>query len=425
MTAASWANVPLGPPDAIFGLLDAFKADPAPGKVNLTVGAYRDEEGKPWVLPSVRKAEELVVAASMNKEYAPIGGIEEYVKLAREFALGAASPALQEQRVTSLQCLSGTGSLRLIANFYAKFIGKGTPLYLPSPSWGNHSNIFREAGLEVRSYRYWDPKKLGLDLDGMLADLAAAPPGSVVLLHACAHNPTGVDPTPEQWRRICTEMRGSALHVLFDSAYQGFASGDAEADAFAMRLFIEEGVPFALAQSFAKNFGLYGERVGLLSMVCASSSEAERVLSQLKILVRSLYSNPPIHGARIVSTVLRDPELSSQWRSECKAMADRIKAMRSSLREELAQAGSTLPWEHITNQIGMFCFTGLDEAQVAAVRDEHHVYMTKDGRISMAGLNSSNVKYVANALHAVTAGGKPPAAGPTHPGASSRKWFWW
>lgn len=319
--AWSAARVPMGPPDGILGLVEAFNKDDFPNKVNLSVGAYRNDEGKPWVLPSVRKAEERVVAASMNKEYAPIVGVNEFVTSARAFALGKDSPALADSRVASVQSLSGTGACRLIGDFYNKFLGSGAPFYLPAPSWGNHANIFKASGLDVRAYRYWDKDTNGLDLDGMIADLLEAPEGSAVLLHSCAHNPTGVDPTPAQWEKICAALKprmGKDLHVFFDSAYQGFASGDAERDAFAIRHFVNNGVSFALAQSFAKNFGLYGERVGVLSMICDDAEEASRVLSQLKILVRAMYSNPPIHGGAeplrgLESAKAQPPSIFDLW----------------------------------------------------------------------------------------------------------------
>jgi len=403
MTRHAWTEVAMGPPDGILGLVEAFQKDDFPKKVNLSVGAYRSDEGKPWVLPSVKKAEERVLAASMNKEYAPIHGVNDFVETARAFALGKASPALAEGRVASVQSLSGTGACRVIGEFYRKFLPPGAAIYMPDPTWGNHANIFRSAGLDVRSYRYLDRQTNGLDLDGMIADLSEAPEGSAVLLHACAHNPTGVDPTTDDWKRLCTALKARpGLSLFFDSAYQGFASGDAEADAFAIRHFVSEGVPFALAQSFAKNFGLYGERVGVLSMICDDAEEAGRILSQFKIIVRGMYSNPPIHGARIVATVLGDEGLEAEWRAECKTMADRIITMRDALRAGVAQAGSTHDWGHITSQIGMFCYTGMSEAQVGRLKDEYHIYITKDGRISMAGINEANVGYVAAAMHEVT-----------------------
>jgi len=401
---SQWTNVPLGPPDAILGLVDAFNKDPNPNKVSLSVGAYRDDAGKPLVLPSVKEAEKRVVEAGMNKEYAGIAGVADFTNIAREFALGKDSPALAAKRVATVQSLSGTGACRIIGDFYARFLGKGAPLYLPEPSWGNHANIFKDAGLDVRRYRYWDPVSCGLDLDGMLADLAAAPDGAAVLLHSCAHNPTGVDPTKEQWGTICEALkeRKGKLALFFDSAYQGFASGDAEADAYSIRLFVQEGLPFALAQSFAKNFGLYGERVGLLSMICEDEEEAKRVESQLKIIIRPMYSNPPIHGARVVAAVLNDAALETSWRADCKMMADRIIQMRAALKDQLLKAGSTKEWGHVTSQIGMFCYSGMTKDQVMRLREEYSIYLTGDGRISMAGITSGNVEYVAKAIHEVT-----------------------
>ena len=376
---SAWTGVPMGPPDGILGLVEAFKADTHPNKVNLSVGAYRDSDGQPWVLPSVLKAEEHVMAKQMNKEYLPIIGDADFVDNARRFALGSASPALTEKRVASVQSLSGTGACRVIGDFYAKFLGKGAPFYLPTPSWGNHANIFRDSGLDVRSYRYWDKETLGLDLDGMLADLKSAPDGSAVLLHACAHNPTGVDPTPEQWKTICSVLKERpGLSLFFDSAYQGFASGDAEADAFALRHFVSEGVPCALAQSFAKNFGLYGERVGTLSVACADAEEAARVLSQLKLIVRPMYSSPPIHGALIVQEVLGDDALRGQYYGECAAMAERIGGMRKALRAELEAAGSTHDWGHVTDQIGMFAFTGMNAAMCDELTEDHSIFLTRE-----------------------------------------------
>jgi hypothetical protein len=254
--------------------VEAFNKDSRATKVSLSAGTYKGDDNKPWVLPSVREAEERVMAARMNKEYAGIAGIDDFVNLARKFALGGDSPALKENRVASVQALSGTGACRVIGEFYAKFLGQGAPLYLPAPSWGNHAAIFKDSGLDVRTYRYLDSAGTGFDCEGMIADLKAAPANSAVLLHACAHNPTGVDPSQQQWRQISDALKGTGLSLFFDSAYQGFATGDAEVDAFAVRHFISEGHSLALAQSFAKNFGLYGERVGVLSMVCGDEEEA-------------------------------------------------------------------------------------------------------------------------------------------------------
>jgi aspartate aminotransferase len=274
---------------------------------------------------------------------------------------------------------------------------------MPNPTWGNHIPIMKDAGMEVRKYTYYEPASRGLDFSGLISDLKGAPERSVFLLHACAHNPTGVDPTFEQWQEISEVMKSKNHIAFFDCAYQGFASGDATRDAAAIRYFVKEGHKIILSQSYAKNFGLYGERVGALSVVTKDEEEAQRVESQLKILIRPMYSNPPIHGSLIVSTILSDPALKKQWYSECKGMADRIISMRTSLRNtieaiEKKNNVKKSDWRHITDQIGMFCYTGLTEAQVVRMIEKHHIYLTKDGRVSMAGVTSKNVDYIAESI---------------------------
>jgi len=292
--------------------------------------------------------------------------------------------------------------LRVAGEFFSRFVGANAPIYLPDPTWGNHIPIFKDSGLDVRSYRYYDRENSTLDYAGLVEDIKKADSGSIFLLHACAHNPTGMDPTEEQWRELSDIVKEKNHVVLFDSAYQGFASGDMDQDAFAIRHFISEGHNAGVCMSFSKNFGLYGQRVGLLSFVCEDKEEQEAVLSQLKILIRPMYSNPPINGARLVSTVLGDPEMRAQFEAECKAMADRINDMRVQLRGTLEGLGSKQDWSHITSQIGMFCFSGLNKEQVQEMKKEHHIYMTGDGRISMAGVTTGNVGYIAEALHSVT-----------------------
>jgi aspartate aminotransferase len=332
-----WKDVPQGADDPILGLNQAFGADPSPDKISLGVGAYRDAQGKPIVLRAVRAAEERIMAAAMPKEYAPIAGMADYVKLAVALMLGDNSSALAEGRIAAVQTLSGTGACRVAAELLARFPSADPSadpagarvVLVPEPTWSNHWNVFGDAGLAVRGYRYWKPSTLGLDLEGMLADLRAAPKGSTVLLHACAHNPTGVDPTLDQWAQISDACEERGLRILFDSAYQGFASGDPERDAAAVRLFVERGHPIMLAQSFAKNFGLYGERVGALSVVTSSVTEAKRVDSQLKLVIRPMYSSPPLHGARIVSTVLADQvRARPRPQAPCRPSADRLGAPR-------------------------------------------------------------------------------------------------
>ncbi|KAI9739488.1 MAG: aspartate transaminase aat1 [Claussenomyces sp. TS43310] len=385
---------------AILGITEAFKADSFKEKINLGVGAYRDNQGKPYVLPSVRQAEGKVVSDLLNKEYAGITGVPEFTKAAAVLAYGSDSTALD--RVAITQSISGTGALRIGGAFLQRFYPGAKKIYLPTPSWANHSAVFKDCGLEIEKYKYYNKDTIGLDFEGMVGDIKAAPKGSVFLLHACAHNPTGVDPTPEQWKEISEAIKAGGHFTFFDMAYQGFASGDTDKDAYPVRLFIKEGHNVMLAQSFAKNMGLYGERVGAFSIVCEDAAEQKRVDSQVKILVRPFYSNPPIHGARVASTILNDPALNKQWLGEVKGMADRIIEMRALLKKNLEDLGSKHDWSHITNQIGMFAYTGLTADQMKTLAKEHSVYGTMDGRFSVAGITTGNVKRLAEAMYAVT-----------------------
>ncbi|EPQ29123.1 uncharacterized protein PFL1_03411 [Pseudozyma flocculosa PF-1] len=400
---STWAHVQGGPPDPILGVTEAFKRDQDPRKINLGVGAYRDENGKPYVLPSVRKAEELIVGAKGDKEYLPITGLADFTKNAAILAYGKDSAPVKENRIAITQSISGTGALRIGGAFLQRHYPDAKTIYLPTPSWGNHTPIFRDSGLEVKQYRYYDKKTVGLDFQGMLDDIKAAPAKSIILLHACAHNPTGVDPTQEQWKQISDVLKEKEHFPFFDMAYQGFASGDIDRDAFAVRYFVEQGHQIALSQSFAKNMGLYGERVGAFSLVTANPDEKARVDSQIKIIVRPMYSNPPVHGAKIAGSILADQALYQQWLGEVKGMADRINGMRSTLKNLLVNdLNSKLNWDHITNQIGMFAFLGISPEQVAKLCNEHHVYLTGDGRISVAGITNHNVQHLAESLHKVT-----------------------
>uniref|UniRef100_A0A8C2H2Q3 Aspartate aminotransferase n=1 Tax=Cyprinus carpio TaxID=7962 RepID=A0A8C2H2Q3_CYPCA len=397
-----WTEVQMGPPDPILGVTEAFKRDTNSKKMNLGVGAYRDDNGKPYVLSCVRKAEALIASKMLDKEYLPIGGLGDFNKACAELALGPDSEVLKSKRSITVQTISGTGSLRIGANFLSRFHTVARDVYLPKPSWGNHTPVFRDAGMQLKAYRYYDPATCGFDFTGALDDISKIPEHSVIMLHACAHNPTGVDPRPEQWKELSTVIKKRKLLVFFDMAYQGFASGDIDRDAWAVRYFLEQGHNVLLSQSFAKNMGLYGERVGGFTVVCADAEEAKRVESQLKILIRPIYSNPPMNGARIASTILSTPELRSTWLEEVKGMADRIIKMREMLVTNLKKEGSTHNWQHVIDQIGMFCFTGLKPEQVERLTKEFSVYMTKDGRISVAGVTSGNVGYLAHAIHQVT-----------------------
>jgi len=400
--ASFWGDVAMGPPDAILGVTEAFKKDTSKSKMNLGVGAYRDDAGQPFVLPSILKAEQNIIAQKLNKEYAPIGGEPEFCKEAAKLAFGDNSPVITGGLNVTVQGISGTGSLRIGAEFISKHFPLNRTIYLPKPSWGNHTPIFKHAGFNVGAYTYYDPTTCGLDFAGAMKDISAIPEGSVIMLHACAHNPTGVDPLPEQWKEMSAVIKKRNLLPFFDMAYQGFASGNVDKDAFALREFVADGHTVLLSQSFAKNMGLYGERAGAFTVCCSTPEEAKRVESQVKILVRPMYSNPPRHGARIAAEVLTNSSLRAEWLLDVKGMADRIISMRTKLRDGLAREGSSRNWEHITNQIGMFCFTGMTPEQVAKITEKHSVYLTKDGRISVAGVSSSNVDYLAAAMHDVT-----------------------
>ncbi|KAK6487428.1 aspartate aminotransferase [Huso huso] len=400
-----FAEVPQAAPVAVFKLTADFREDKHPSKVNLGVGAYRTDECQPWVLPVVRKVEQLIANNhSLNHEYLPILGLPEFRASASKIALGEDSPAIKENRVGGVQSLGGTGALRIGAEFLRRWYnGKNntaTPIYVSAPTWENHNAVFSDAGFtDVRPYRYWDAEKRGLALAGFLEDLENAPEYSVFLLHACAHNPTGTDPTPDEWKQIAEIMERKKLFAFFDSAYQGFASGDLQKDAWAVRYFVSKGFELFCAQSFSKNFGLYNERVGNLTVVAKDSDNASRILSQMEKIVRTIWSNPPSQGARIVATTLTTPELFAEWKDNVKTMADRVLLMRSQLKAKLQALGTPGTWEHITQQIGMFSFTGLNPNQVGYLIKEKHVYLMASGRINMCGLTTKNLDYVAESIH--------------------------
>ncbi|KAG2350423.1 hypothetical protein BDR05DRAFT_954525 [Suillus weaverae] len=402
---STWSAVPAGPPDPILGITEAFKADKDPRRINLGVGAYRDEDGKPYVLNAVKKAEEKIAAAKLDKEYLPITGLPSFTSNATKLAYGADSVPRNQNAIAVTQSISGTGALRIGGTFLARHYPHSKTIYVPTPTWGNHIPLFKDSGLEVKYYRYFDKKTVGLDFEGLKEDLQNAPEGSIVLLHACAHNPTGVDPTQSQWKNISDILAEKKLFPFFDMAYQGFASGSTDRDAFAVRYFVSQGHQIALSQSFAKNMGLYGERVGAFSLTTASEEERKRVDSQLKIIVRPMYSNPPLHGAHIANTILSDPELYQEWEGEVKGMADRIINMRERLYQLLSHDFRTPgEWSHVKSQIGMFSFTGLNKEQCKVLAEKAHIYMTMDGRISMAGLNGRNIEYFAKSVDAAVRG---------------------
>uniref|UniRef100_A0A1A9UIE9 Aspartate aminotransferase, cytoplasmic n=1 Tax=Glossina austeni TaxID=7395 RepID=A0A1A9UIE9_GLOAU len=395
-----FSSVEQGLPIEVFALNRAFQEDKNLNKANLGVGAYRTNEGKPWVLPVVRKTEIKVASdENLNHEYLPVLGIEAFTKAATALLLGENSPALKENRAFGIQTLSGTGALRIGAVFLNGIL-KRDVFYYSNPTWENHHKVFMDAGFKsANTYRYWDANKRNFDLEGMLEDLNNAPAGAVIILHVCAHNPTGMDPTQEQWKRIAEVMERKKLFAFFDSAYQGFASGDPDHDAWAVRYFVERGFELFCAQSFAKNFGLYCERVGNLTIVQKNFQTKDAVVSQFTWLIRGMYSNPPAFGSRIVSTVLNDASLRKEWMDCIKTMSSRILKMRQALRKRLEELKTPGSWEHITKQIGMFSYTGLNEKQVRILIDDFHIYLLKTGRINMCGVNESNVNYIAEAIN--------------------------
>ncbi|KAJ2538006.1 Aspartate aminotransferase, cytoplasmic, partial [Coemansia sp. RSA 1933] len=379
-----FGSVPQAPADSILNLSVMSKADTSSSKVDLGVGAYRDDNGKPWILPVVRKAsKQLAADPAFNHEYLPVGGLPALTGGAQTLIFGDDSVAIQEKRVYTIQTISGTGANMVGAVFLKQFKKpEDAAVYISKPTWGNHRSIFQTAGHEVREYRYCNYETLGLDIDGMLADLRAAPKGQIIVLHACAHNPTGIDPTPEQWKLIADAMAEREHFPFFDCAYQGFATGDVDRDAFALRLFVSRGFELLVAESFAKNMGLYGERTGCLHAVTRSASLVPMVSSQLNRLSRATVSTASAYGAKIAGTVLQDPELHSEWMANMAQMSSRIKTMRDALRDRLVALGTPGSWDHVSDQIGMFSFTGLGKTQVAVLREKHHMYLTEDGRIS-------------------------------------------
>jgi len=389
-------TVALAPRDPILGLNEQFATDPNPAKVNLGVGVYFDADGKLPLLQCVAAAERRIAAQLKPRGYLPIDGIAAYDRAAQTLVFGAESDAVQSRRIATVQALGGTGALKVGADFL-KRLDPNAGLLISDPSWENHRAMFTQAGFQVRAYPYYDASTRGLDFDAMLAALGAASPGTIVVLHACCHNPTGCDLSADRWERVAATVAEHGLVACLDMAYQGFGAGLAE-DREAVRRFLAAGVPFLVATSFSKNFSLYGERVGALHVVCASADEAARVLSQLKIMIRTNYSNPPTHGAQVVEMVLADGPLSRGWEEELAGMRLRIRQMRSALRDKLAAAGVRADLGYITEQRGMFSYSGLGPGQMQRLRSEFGVYGVDSGRICVAALNAHNIDAVASAM---------------------------
>jgi aromatic-amino-acid transaminase len=391
-----FSAVAMAPRDPILGLTEQFVADANPNKVNLGVGVYLDDNGKVPLLTCVQAAERAMVEKPAPHGYPPIDGLAAYNAGVKALVFGADSEVVNSGRVVTVQALGGTGGLKVGADFLRRLAPQAKVL-ISNPSWENHRALFTQAGFTVETYRYYDAATRGLDFAGMLADLKAAAPGAIVVLHTCCHNPTGYDLTPEQWDQVVAAVKAGGLTPFLDLAYQGFASGLKE-DPAPIGKFIAAGLPCLVASSFSKNFSLYGERVGALSVVGADRDEAARILSQLKIMARTNYSNPPTHGAAIVAAVLANPEWRAQWEQELDAMRARIKAMRQRLADGLTAAGVRQDTSYITRQAGMFSYSGLSKEQMQRLRAEFGIYGTDAGRLCVAALSSKNVDYVCQAI---------------------------
>ncbi|WP_299496566.1 amino acid aminotransferase [uncultured Shewanella sp.] len=385
--------------DPILGLTDAFKADKRANKVNLGVGIYKDESGQTPILKSVKAAEAKLLAEESSKSYLGMEGVLAYNKAVQGLLFGENHNVIQHNRVFTAQAPGGTGSLRVAAEFVMRHTSSRT-IWVSNPTWANHQNIFGSAGLEVKQYRYYKAESHGLDFEAMLSDLAAANAGDLVLLHGCCHNPTGIDLNSMQWQQVADLCLEKALVPLFDFAYQGFGEGVDE-DAQGLRLVANTVPELMVANSFSKNFGLYNERIGAITVVGNNETQASNSFSQIKSTIRALYSNPPAHGGLIVSTILADNELKALWLSELQEMRERIAQMRALFVQSLKDYGVTQDFSFISEQNGMFSFSGLSKTQVGRLRDEFGVYIVGSGRISVAGMTKTNMPVICKAIAAV------------------------
>jgi aromatic-amino-acid transaminase len=396
MPRSPFVDVPLAPADPILGLTEAFQADKNPKKVNLGVGVYQDKDGKVPVLSVVREAEKRWYEKEDSKSYLPIDGVPAYRKEVQELLFGAGSSLIAEGRVVTAQALGGTGALKIGADFLRRFL-PGSDVYISSPSWENHRALFEAAGFTVKDYPYYSPDLHGLDFAAMKGALAALPEKSIVLLHACCHNPTGSDLSASQWDELTSLFAEKNLVPFIDFAYQGFGDGIDE-DAVAVRAFAKANLPFVVSSSFSKSFSLYRERVGAISFVTADAEEAKRVTSQVKRTIRTNYSNPSSHGGQIVALVLSDADLKTRWAGELAAMRDRIRQMRTLFVERLAARGISRDFSFIERQRGMFSYSGLELPRVRRLREEFGLYIVDSGRICVAAMNEKNIEYVTEAI---------------------------
>lgn len=382
--------------DPIFRIGAAYQADPRDVKVNLTVGLYYDEQGRLPVLDVARRAEQAWAEKNLPRGYLPMEGLATYREQVQKLIFGADNSALAQGRIATIQTLGGTGALKVGGDFL-HLAYPNSEMWISDPAWDNHHSIFQGAGIPTHSYRYYDARTQGVDFAGLMADIRALPELSIVLLHPCCHNPTGADLTDEQWLEIIDVLREQRLIAFMDMAYQGFGRSLDE-DAFAIRAMVQAGLTFFVASSFSKNFSYYAERCGSLSVVCQSADEAQRVLGQLQAVVRRIYSNPPSHGGQAIASVLADPELFAEWQAEVECMRDRIATMRRLAHERLQEIAPNYDSSYFVKQRGMFCYTGLNLAQLEALRRDHAVYIIDSGRISMPGLNQDNLEYFVQAL---------------------------
>ncbi len=393
------AGVEMAPRDPILGLTETFNADKNPAKVNLGVGIYYDDNGKVPLLACVSRAERQLAENLPPRSYLPIEGLAVYDKAVQELVFGAGAPAVKEKRIVTVQALGGTGGLKLGADFLRR-TAPGAEVWISDPSWENHRALFESAGFKVNNYPYYDAATRGANFPAMLAELRRIPAGSIVVLHACCHNPTGVDLTLEQWTEVIEVVTTRALTPFLDIAYQGFGDG-IDADGEVVRRFAQAGGPVFVSNSFSKSFSFYGERVGALSVVTSSVDEAARVLSQLKRVIRTNYSNPPTHGSQIVATVLTTPDWRALWEAELAGMRDRIRAMRQQLMEKLVARVPGADFAYVTRQRGMFSYSGLSRDAVTVLREKYGVYAVDTGRICVAALNTRNIDYVADSIASV------------------------
>ena len=396
-----FAAIEMAPRDPILGLNEQFNADPNPAKVNLGVGVYFDDKGKLPLLECVQAAEKMMMEAPKARGYLPIDGIAAYDKAVQGLVFGADSAAVKAGRIATAQAVGGTGGLKIGADLLKRFNADATVL-ISDPSWENHRALFEGAGFPVEQYPYYDAAQRGIDFDGMLTALDKAAAGTIVVLHACCHNPTGYDITVDQWTEVIATVKSRGLVPFLDMAYQGFGEGIAE-DGAVVGMFMTAGLDFLVATSFSKSFSLYGERVGALSIVCESQDEAARVLSQLKRVIRTNYSNPPTHGAQVVALVLTTPALRVLWEGELAGMRVRIKEMRVALRVKLEAAGLKQDFSFITRQKGMFSYSGLNKPQMERLRSQFGIYGVDSGRICVAALNTQNIDATVAAIAEVSA----------------------